>query len=227
MGFSHFSPVHLAWLAAITAGTVLLSRWFRGKSARTQRRLSKALAWSMCDVLAAEHIILLATGHQTVYQLPLHLCTLMPVVCLLFSYTHWDWAGQTIYSLGIAGAALALLFPDWNRYPQWNYMNLTGFFVHGGLILYGVWQLVGKTVRPRLTAMWKPVLFLAVAAPPIYLIDRRLGTNYFFLLRGSPGSPLQTLQEQVGAAYLPAYAALIVALIAVEYLPWLGADRHR
>ncbi|MCD7753909.1 MAG: YwaF family protein [Clostridiales bacterium] len=145
---------------------ILLSRWFLGKREETQRRLSKALAWFLCGILAAEYVILFATGHLTVYQLPLHLCTIMPVVCLLFSYTGWDWAGQTIYSLGIIGAVLALLFPDWNRYPQWNYMNLTDFAIHGGLVLYGVWQVSGKAVRPRITAMWKPTLFLAVVVPP-------------------------------------------------------------
>ncbi|MCD8353233.1 MAG: TIGR02206 family membrane protein [Clostridiales bacterium] len=227
VGFSHFSPTHLIWLAAIAVFIVLLSKWFSRKSEETQRRLSKALAWSMCGILAAEHMILLVTGHQTIYQLPLHLCTLMPVVCLIFSYTHWDWAGQTIYSLGIVGAALALLFPDWNRYPQWNYMNLTGFAVHGGLILYGVWQLTGKTVRPRITAMWKPVLFLAVVVPPIYLFDRFFGTNYFFLMRGSSGSPLQILAEQFSAAYLLAYAVLVLSVMVIEYLPWLGKRRNK
>ncbi|MCD7843063.1 MAG: TIGR02206 family membrane protein [Clostridiales bacterium] len=227
MGFSHFSLTHLIWLATIAVCITLLSKWFSRKREETQRNLSKALAWSMCGILAAEHMILLVTGHQTIYQLPLHLCTLMPVVCLIFSYTHWDWAGQTIYSLGIVGAALALLFPDWNRYPQWNYMNLTGFAVHSGLILYGVWQLAGKTIRPRITAMWKPVLFLAAVVPPIYLFDRFFGTNYFFLMRGSSGSPLQILAERFGAAYIPAYAVLVLAVMTVEYLPWLGKCRHK
>lgn len=227
VGFSHFSLTHLTWLAVIAVCIALLSKWFSGKREKTQQKLSKALAWSMCGILAAEHVILLVTGHQTIYQLPLHLCTLMPVVCLIFSYTRWDWAGQTIYSLGIVGAALALLFPDWNRYPQWNYMNLTGFAVHGGLILFGVWQLAGKTIRPQLTAMWKPVLFLAVVVPPIYLFDRFFGTNYFFLMRGSSGSPLQILAEQFGAAYIPAYAVLVLTVMTVEYLPWLGKRRFK
>ncbi len=227
VGFSHFSAVHITWLVVIVICIVLLSRWFLGKREESQRRLSKALAWSLCGILAAEYVILLVTGHLTVYQLPLHLCTMMPLVCLIFSYTGWDWAGQTIYSLGIIGAVLALLFPDWNRYPQWNYMNLTGFVIHGGLVLYGVWQVAGKAVRPRITAMWKPVLFLAVVVPPIYLFDRCWGTNYFFLLNGSPGSPLQVLREQLGAAYLPVYAILMLAVVTVEYLPWLGTLRRK
>ncbi|MCD8068784.1 MAG: YwaF family protein, partial [Lachnospiraceae bacterium] len=124
--------------------------------------------------------------------------------------------------LGIAGAALALLFPDWNMYPHWNYMNLTGFSIHTGLILFGVWQLLDGAVKPRMKAMWKPVAFLMVVVPPIYLIDRWLGTNYFFLMEGSLGSPLQLLQERLGIWYIPAYAALALAVITIEYLPWRG-----
>ncbi|MCD8131506.1 MAG: TIGR02206 family membrane protein [Lachnospiraceae bacterium] len=222
VGFSHFGSVHLLWLAVIVLCIVLLSVFYMKKSKRGRRGLSKALAWTMCGILAAEHVVLLITGHQTIYQIPLHLCTLMPVVCLIFAYTRWDWAGQTIYSLGIVGAALALLFPDWNMYPQWNYMNLTGFSIHTGLILFGVWQLLDGAVKPRMKAMWKPVAFLMVVVPPIYLIDRWLGTNYFFLMEGSLGSPLQLLQERLGIWYIPAYAALALAVITIEYLPWRG-----
>ncbi len=222
VGFAHFGFTHLIWLAMIVLGIVLLTGYYRRQSKKKQVSLSKALAWTMCGILAAEHVILIITGHQTIYQIPLHLCTLMPVVCLMFAYTHWDWAGQTIYSLGIVGAALALLFPDWNMYPQWNYMNLTGFSIHSGLVLFGVWQLAGGSVRPRMKAIWKPVLFLAVVVPPIYLIDRRFGTNYFFLMQGAADSPLKAIQERLGAAYIPAYAGLALLMITLEYLPWLG-----
>ncbi|MCD8379290.1 MAG: TIGR02206 family membrane protein [Lachnospiraceae bacterium] len=226
VGFAHFGPIHLIWLAAIMLGIALLTGYFRKQGKMKQRGLSKILAWTMCGILIVEHIILFITGHQTIYQIPLHLCTLMPVVCVIFAYTQWDWAGQTIYSLGIVGAALALLFPDWNMYPQWNYMNLTGFSIHTGLILFGVWQLVGGYVRPRMKAMWKPVLFLIVVVPPIYLIDRWLGTNYFFLMEGAPGSPLQVMQEQLGALYIPTYAGLALAVITLEYLLWVRINRR-
>ncbi|MCD8326149.1 MAG: TIGR02206 family membrane protein [Lachnospiraceae bacterium] len=220
VGFVHFGPVHVLWLIAIAVCVVLLTKLYVNQGQSRQNRLSKILAWTMCGILAAEHVVLLITGHQTIYQIPLHLCTLMPVICLIYSYTWWDWAGQTIYSLGIAGASLALLFPDWNMYPQWNYMNLTGFSIHSGLILFGVWQLSGKTIRPRMKAMWKPLAFLAVVVPPIYLVDKWLGTNYFFLMEGSQGSPLQLLQEKLGVMYIPAYAALALTVITIEYLPW-------
>lgn len=229
VGFSHFGTTHLIWLAVITLSIVFLTRYYLKQDEKKQGSLNKVLAWTMCGILMAEHVVLLVTGHQTVYQIPLHLCTLMPVICVIFSYTRWDWAGQTIYSLGIVGAALALLFPDWNIYPQWNYMNLTGFSIHTGLILFGVWQLAAGYVRPRMRAMWKPVLFLALVVPPIYLIDRWLGTNYFFLLEGAAGSPLQMIQEQLGAAYIPAYAGLALVVMTLEYLPWMGERtlRHK
>ncbi|MCD8068785.1 MAG: YwaF family protein, partial [Lachnospiraceae bacterium] len=93
VGFSHFGPVHLLWLAVIVLCIVFLSVFYMKKSKRGRRGLSKALAWTMCGILAAEHVVLLITGHQTIYQIPLHLCTLMPVFCLMFTYTRWDWAG--------------------------------------------------------------------------------------------------------------------------------------
>ena len=107
---------------------------------------------------------------------------------LLFSWRSWNWLGQVLYTLCLPGAAAALVFPDWTVYPQWSLMNINSFLVHGLLILFGA-PAGGGTIRPRLSAIWKPLLFLAVVTPPIWLFNRTWGTNYFFLNTASPNSP--------------------------------------
>lgn len=120
---------------------------------------------------------------------------------LLFSWRSWNWLGQVLYTLCLPGAAAALVFPDWTVYPQWSLMNINSFLVHGLLILFPVLQLAAGTIRPRLSAIWKPLLFLAVVTPPIWLFNRTWGTNYFFLNTASPNSPLALLLEVTGPAW--------------------------
>ena len=175
----------------------------------------------LCLLIAVEKAVLALTGHLTVYSLPLHLCELAPFLYLLFSWRSWNWLGQVLYTLCLPGAAAALVFPDWTVYPQWSLMNINSFLVHGLLILFPVLQLAAGTIRPRLSAIWKPLLFLAVVTPPIWLFNRTWGTNYFFLNTASPNSPLALLLEVTGPAwYLPAYALLAVAVMVVLLLPW-------
>lgn len=226
VGFSLFGTAHLCWLGGIALGVLLLTVLFLQQPAYRQQKLSRTLALVMCLLVVLEKGILALTGHLTVYSLPLHLCELAPFLYLLFSRWNWDWLGQVIYTLCLPGAVAALVFPDWSVYPMWNFMNLSSFVGHGLLILFPVLQLASGTIRPRLSAIWKPLVFLAVITPPIWLFNRTYGTNYFFLNTASPNSPLTLLLDLVGPTwYLPAYALLAVAVMVVLLLPW-GRQRE-
>ena len=174
-------------------------------------------------MIVVEKVVLALTGHLNVYSLPFHLCELAPLLYLLFAWRHWDWLGQVLYTLCLPGAAAALLFPDWSAYPQWNFMNLNSFLVHGLLILFPILQLVEHTIRPRLGALWKVWLFLAVLVPPMWLFNHAFGTNYLFLNAASPNSPLTWILGFTGPAwYLLGYALLGLAVMVVMLLPWVG-----
>ena len=174
-------------------------------------------------MIVVEKVVLALTGHLNVYSLPFHLCELAPLLYLLFAWRHWDWLGQVIYTLCLPGAAAALLFPDWSAYPQWNFMNLNSFLVHGLLILFPILQLVEHTIRPRLGALWKVWLFLAVLVPPMWLFNHTFGTNYLFLNAASPHSPLAWILTLTGETwYLPGYALFGLAVMVVMLLPWAG-----
>ena len=223
VGFSLFGSVHLAWLAGILAFTILAALWFSQRSAYRQRRISWAAAWLLCAMIVVEKVVLALTGHLNVYSLPFHLCELAPLLYLFFAWRHWDWLGQVIYALCLPGAAAALLFPDWSAYPQWSFMNINSFLVHGLLVLFPILQLVEHTIRPRLGALWKVWLFLAVLVPPMWLFNRTFGTNYLFLNAASPNSPLAWILDFTGPAwYLLGYALLGLAVMVIMLLPWAG-----
>ncbi len=221
-GFTLYGPVHLCWLGGIFLALVLLCRWYAGLPQKSQRRFSIALAWFAVGLLAFRYLILAVTGHLSVFMLPLHLCDLCPFLCLLFIYTRWNWVGQIVYGVCILAPLSALLFPDWTMYPQFNYMNLTAFLGHAALILFSLWQLIGRSIRPRFRYVWVPMVFLAALAPIIYWLNTLWGTNYFFLMVDSPDSPLTVLRDWFGrGGYLPAFAVMALIIIVLEFLPWI------
>ncbi len=220
-GFRHFGPIHLLWLLAIAVLLILLSLWYRRLGQDKKKKLLLGLGVLLCVMLAAEFLIVAATGHMSVYRLPLQFCEISPVLCLLYVCFHWDWVGQTVYSLSGFGALVALLFPNWNMYPQWNYVNISGFLIHGGILLFWAWMLLCGDFRPRMIAMWKPMLFLLIISPVIYRLNIIWGTNYFFMIADAPNSPLTILYQVFGKqGYIPSYAVMVFIVMLVEYLPW-------
>lgn len=220
VGFSLFGPEHLAWLGGLLLFGVLFCFWFLGQSITDHHRISRKVAWFSFFTAASFYLILFLIGHLTIYHLPLHLCTMAPYLCLLWAYKGWDWIGQTLYAICLPGAVGALLFPNWSMYPQWNFLTIHSYLLHGALVLFIVCQLLSGLIRPRPTAIWKPCLFLAVITPPIYLFNARFGTNFLFVNAGSEGSPLEGLYRLFGQRYLIAYALLVLAIMAVMYAPW-------
>ena len=155
--------------------------------------------------------VLALIGKMSLYQLPLHLCSMAGFLCCLHAFFKWDWLGQVLYTLCLPGTVLALLFPDWVRYPAIHFITIQGFTFHAGIVLYVICQLLQHNIIPRLAALWKVIVFLLVVVPPVYLFDKKFHANYMFVNVPSPGSPLEWLASFLGnPGYLAGYAVLML-----------------
>ena len=65
--------------------------------------------------------------------------------------------------------------------------------------------------------------------PPLYWINLKLGTNFFFLNLPAPGSPLEPMAKAFGSpGYLAPYGVLAAAVVSLFYLPqWVRSARRR
>ena len=74
--------------------------------------------------------------------------------------------------------------------------------------------------RPRLRELWKTMAFLALAAAVVYPVNRALGTNYMFLSRPVPGTPLELCARLPGrGGYLLGYGLLATGVLFLLDLP--------
>ncbi len=199
IGFSLYSWQHLLWLAGITFGAICLVMIARHLAPQNFRRLLQGLAWGIVVLETLKLGILCGTGQFRPSYIPLELCGISIVLELFATYCHNPFLLECLYSLSLPGACLALLFPNWNKLPLWNYFCLNSFLLHGLLVWIPILLLANGELHPS----WKRLPFcfwcIWLACIPISWINGKLGTNFFFLERASKGSPLVWFEETFGS----------------------------
>lgn len=223
-GFSRYSAGHMIALFIIAAFCVISALVFRRLSEKGMRKVSLILGLLITAVDLVHYWVYYRMGILGVESLPVHLCSMAVYVCLIHSIFRPDWAGQLLYSLSLPGVWCALIFPDWTDFPILGYPSLHSFAAHGLIAAYIIMQVAGGRIVPRLSHIWKPVVFLCIAAPVAALINHFLGTNFMFMNDPVPGSPLQFLFELAGGnriLYVLFLSALALLLMLLMYLPFL------
>lgn len=197
-GFSHFGILHCIWLLGLLLGGWILTHWFKKNNIQIQRKALHVLGTLLPLMELYRDGVLIATGHFDYGFLPCHMCSL----ALLFGFLS-VWTGyrpfQVIYlSVGMPGALAALLFPNWDGYPFFNYMHIHAFVSHGCILLLGVWMLVAGVPCPGWREFWIPVFFGLMGFCLIPILNTWLDTNFWFLNIPSHDSPLVWIYQWAG-----------------------------
>ena len=231
MGFALFGLTHLFWLGSILMICMVGIGLFRWLSSAQKRKVLRVLAYVMLGMELCKDAMLIRTGQFRPGYLPLDLCGISIFLELAAVTFPKPLLTELVYSFSLPGAALALLFPNWNSLPQWNYMNLHSFFLHAILLLIPVLLLASGMMRPSASRLPFCLICMIGACVPITWVNRYFGTNFFFLERPSKGSPLVWFEQTFGS-HLIGFPVLIALIWAGMYgipvllskLPFLKKD---
>ena len=225
--FQHF-VILAACLIVVTAGWLL----YRSRREKGQkRRFRQILANSLILLILIRLLYVFLCGAGLLYELPLHLCSIAGMLCFLYEMMGMKMpvfirslTEQTMFSLCLPGAVLALLFSDGTMYPVFHFITIQSSLFHTLIILYIMLLLSDGVIVPSVREAWKAVLFLAVLVPVIMAFDVHFRTNYMFLLLPTEGSPLTYPYVRYGyAGYLLCYA---LAALAEIYLINFIFEKH-
>lgn len=221
MGFSMFGFSHILWLFLVIAGIIYIYRRFVRSDRITACRITRRTGDFMLFLTILRIVVLWVLGEMSVYDLPIHLCSLAGIFGFIHGRRQIDWIGQVLYVLCLPGTVFALVFPNWTDYPPIHFITIHGFLFHGAIVLYVMCQLHLNGIVPDIKSIWKPVLFLVVSVPCIYIFNIRYHTNYFFVRVPSAGSPLEWIAEYMGVpGYLWGYALLVICVMLCMYGGW-------
>ncbi|MDR2650010.1 MAG: TIGR02206 family membrane protein [Clostridiales bacterium] len=229
-GFQMYGRVHIIFLIGIIIGIFIMSVLYNYTSDRSRLKMLRVTAGIIFiseAVRQASFVILLPK--YPISQLPLHLCGLSVFIEVIHAARPNKTTGEILYSLCLPGALAALLFPDWTMYPILSYQAVQSFIAHGLHIAFVLMPLISGDIRPSARNIWRPALFLLLIVPPIYVLNKRLNVNFFFVNAGSGGSPLDILIKLMGnPGFILGYIGVLLVLWIIMYLPFVMMEKkHR
>ncbi len=217
-GFSHFSGLHLFWLALFVVLTAFMCIVYKKSDEKAKKKIRLILA----ALLIADElfkIIGLAThGNYTPSYLPLHLCSINIFVIAIHSTRPTKTLSNFLYTVCIPASLAALLFPTWTKLPLANFMHIHSFTVHILLALYPIMITYAGEVKPKLKDLPQTLLLLGYFAAVALVANLIFDTNFMFFASASKGNPLYYFEQAFGN-HLIGYPVLIAAVLLVMYLP--------
>lgn len=229
VGFTIYGREHLLWLGVLAVMCAAMVIGYRRMNAGARRRFARITATGLLALELLRDLYIIAAGGWMWCYLPLHPCSFTMFFMVLWAWKPRKVWGNLMYGYGLAGALAALLFCNWTNQPIWQFQTIYSFLFHGMLVGWILMTLIGGDIRPEGRGFLECLVFLAVAAPIATAANYLLpDCNFFFTYSGSEGSPLEVLIRLFGEPWwLIAYALLVAALLAAEFLPWHLADRKK
>lgn len=218
VGFSMFGFSHILWLLLLVLGIGYVYQKVVRSDRATASRIVRYIGDFMLFLIVLRILVICVIGAMSVYELPIHLCSLAGFLGFIHARRQADWIGQVLYTLCLPGTVFALVFPNWTEYPPINFITIQGFLFHGAIVLFMMCQLHLKNIVPNIKCIWKPIVFLLVSVPFMYVFNIRYRTNYFFVRVPSADSPLEWIAKYMGVpGYLWGYALLVICVMLCMY----------
>ncbi|MBN2321084.1 MAG: TIGR02206 family membrane protein [Acidobacteria bacterium] len=116
------------------------------------------------------------------YSLPLELCNLVLIACILSLFRSGQWLYEITYFWGLGGTLQALVTPDLAAgFPSWDFFL---FFWSHGAILFGIVFIIAvKNFRPRKNSVIRMMIALNAYAIVVGTINAAMDWNYGYLCR--------------------------------------------
>lgn len=184
--FELFAPYHLITMGIVFPLIIIIPLLLKQFASKKGLRTFEIIAGIMLPGFEISRVVFFLIDKSIPWQelLPLHLCGIMSIISsvtlLAGDGPLRSFLVKIVYFLGIGGALFPIITPD-TIYAPPHPMYFQTFMVHGGIILTGLYMIIVKGSRIRLSGIIPAFLFANITMVLIYPVNILLGTNFFFL----------------------------------------------
>ncbi len=225
--FIFYSMSH--WVALLVIASACILLFLLRKPIRRQKK-ADLYRYGLVGLLLLMDILLNiwygTSDHWDIsHTLPLHLCSLTLILCMVMLITKSYALFEFNYFAGIGGALQALLTPAaiLSGFPHFTYYYF--FIAHGGIIISCLFMVWIYDFRPKLRSIGKTLMYLNLLMVPIALINLLTDGNYLFIMR-KPNEP--SLIDVLGPWpwYILSMEAVAAVVFMILYAPFLFQKRY-
>lgn len=188
--FSLFGAHHwLALLFFILFGFFII-RWAMRQTEKVQYRTGILFSFFLSFVLIGWTITkIYLNGFNIREDLPLHLCNIISLLLPVFAITRKNWMYEILLFWVFAGTTQAMITPDLEHgFPHYNYIKY--WIVHAGLVIFMLYATFVFKMRPNFKSILKSFFALQIYFIAMLLVNKILGSNYFFISEKPPHGSL-------------------------------------
>jgi len=222
--FHTLDSQHIVTLAIIAIACLLLA--FKAGTGNVHKWLGRLLGF-----LLLSYVVILYTQQALAnsltweYSLPLELCNLVLIACIVSLFRPNQLATEIAYFWGLGGVLQATVTPELaSGFPSWDFMFF--FWSHGGTLMAIIFLVSGRGFRPRSGSVSRMMIALNIYALVVGTLDWIMGWNYGFLCH-KPTEP--SLFDVLGP--WPWYLLSLEVIAAVTFLlldlPWRFSEWSR
>ncbi len=216
--FPLFGFVHLFWLALSIISLTACAFVYKRLGEKGRKRILVSLSLFILLYEAVTQLSYALTDQWTNGVLPLHLCSINIFVCTLYAFFPKRLIGEFLYAVCLPGALFALIVPSWTPLPPLNFFHIHSQILHIILVMFPTLLIVGG-LRPQVKNLWKIFLTLLFLCVPIFFLNQRLGTNFFFISGDDDNTLLASLGD-IFPDYRIGLLLVVAAVWFIMYLPW-------
>jgi hypothetical integral membrane protein (TIGR02206 family) len=220
--FHAFDVQHLITLGIIAVVCLLLA--WKARSGTCRKWLSQLFGFALLGYAAVFYVqqrIEHALSWQ--YSLPLELCNLVLIACIISLFRPSQFMTEITYFLGLGGVLQATVTPDLSLgFPSWEFVLF--FWSHGVTLMAIVFLISRPGFKPRRGSVWRMMIALNVYGLIIGILNAIAGWNYGYLCR-KPGEP--SLFDFMGPWpwYLLSLEGIALVTFLLLDLPWKIVSR--
>ncbi|WHY63828.1 TIGR02206 family membrane protein [Cytobacillus firmus] len=180
--FSTFTLSHIAMIALFTGVAVFLYI-FRKTIKRYDRKLRMIMFLLLFVLELLYHFWLYIGGYWEIsFTLPLQLCSISLLLCLVLLATESKAVFQIVYYIGVTGALMAILTPElFLGFPHFRFFQF--FITHILIIWTCLYFVFVRQFRPTGRGLIESFIFLNLCAAAAFFANKLTGGNYMFLAR--------------------------------------------
>lgn len=224
VGFELYDTTHLLWLlffVLLCTISLIVYKKLNGKN----RNIMRICMASIVFILeTAKNCVAFAVGDLGIGHMPFHLCGINVLFIAFCIFKRSRTIENFLYYIGIPGAMLALLTPDWTKMPCLNYFHIHSFLIHMFLVLYPFVMVASGDLKPDFKSMPKCILLLIGFAIPAFILNLIFNTNFMFLMNTANIGFLEMFKNIFGA-HQWAFPILLPVIMLVMSFPILISNK--